>query len=520
MAAITVTSATELSNTQGHLLIVSDIQLEDDLILASGTSLEFRDGAQIICVEEVYDQNNNAIVNHFSVAFNNNTIIASDYSVFIGYSSISGSLANAEINADWFGAATAGLCTKAVNTAIGLSLSQTVVMPSRVYTINSNDISPIILDKSGTSLVCNGQINCSSSSLDCMFDLRAERINLLIHRIHWTNGQNDCSAVRISGNAYDCDIRADFITAFDKGLDFSPAFYNGTTYSGVQHCRFEWQMISCDCDIHFNFYAGIDDVSSQTGQCSVWFTDNYFHGGRLNGDKAIFMQPEPLTLPDNYRLYTPTDCVFENVGFERKGQTAIDLHDCENFTFKNCRISTDELKRDNESFHKFLLLNNCRGILIDNKCGFDLNRMDSIESHNVTINNHNYSDWAMTHACALPTPASSSDKLAYCHSETEAHNRIAELTFSGSDNSETRFDEIFPDVGGGAKLLTKIVRLVVSGGMTLKIRYFPNQILALPDITFVCVLTGSSGVQFISDNVVKKAAYSDMIINSHKLVEL
>ncbi|MBO4379522.1 MAG: hypothetical protein J5784_00805 [Muribaculaceae bacterium] len=520
MAAITVTSATELSNIQGHLLVVSDIQLEGNLTIAAGSILEFRNGAQIICTEEVYDQNNNAIVNHFSVAFNNNTIIASDYSVFIGYSSISGSLANAEINADWFGAATAGLCTKAVNTAIGLSLNQTVVMPSRVYTINSNDISPIILDKSGTSLVCNGQINCSSSSLDCMFDLRAERINLLIHRIHRTNGQNDCSAVRISGNAYDCDIRADFITAFDKGLDFSPAFYGDAMNSGVQHCRFKWQIISCTYDIYFDFCANANNVSSQTVQYSVWFTDNYFLGGRLHGVNALYMKPTPPVLPNNYHLYTPTDCVFENVGFEKEGQVSLDLHDCENFTFKNCRISTNELRRDDESFHKFILLNNCRNIRIDNKCGFDLNRMDSTDSHNVTITNHNYSDWPMTRACALPTLPPSSDIIAYCHSETNAYNRIVMQIYSGTINHEIDFDEIFPDIGGGAKLLTKIVRLVVSGGMTLKIKCSPNQILALPDISFVCVLSGSSGIQFVCNNAIIKAAYSSMIINSHELVEL
>lgn len=351
-------------NTQGdfsssglYYVIYRDITLSGDLSL-SGVYLDFQ-GGQIS-------------LNGYDINFNGTTIIAPDYKLFIGsLDNIKGSLANAEINADWFGAAEWHNVIAPVNKAFGLCKDDAiVVLPQRRYYLEDK----IVISEKRRGLKCPGRIvyeyNQNGSNPDCALELQTDQLRIDICSLECNLTGNGMSGILFSGNVHNSDINIGRILLFDKGLNFSPTLFTEEfheekdtnnniimvpTYSaGSQYNKIRWQIINCDIGLFINLWATNPSVvqehtytnGNQTiiANHSVWVNENYFLGGRINANFGILTDHSSESAfsnfdpDDEYHIDKNNGNVFENVSFEGITNCAVNLYKTQLCRFHDIRM--------------------------------------------------------------------------------------------------------------------------------------------------------------------------------------
>lgn len=359
MNPIFVKTQGDFTSSGLYYVIDKDITLSGGLTL-DGVYLDFQ-GGQIT-------------LNGYDINFNGTTIIAPDYKLFIGsLDNIKGSLANAEINADWFGAAEWRQTAAATNKAISLcNIDATVVLPQRRYYIEDK----IVINKRFVGLKCPGRIIYESGTTnpnpDCVLELQTDQLRIDIHSLECNVATCEMSGVLFSGNAHNCDIDIGRILLFGKGLNFSPALFSEAfheekdtddniimvpTYSvGSQYNKIRWQIINCNTGIYINLWATDPSVvqghtyTREAGETpriakhSVWVNENYFLGGRINANVGILTDHSSESVfsnfnPDNeYHIDNNNGNVFENVSFEGITNCAVNLYKTQLCRFYDIRM--------------------------------------------------------------------------------------------------------------------------------------------------------------------------------------
>ncbi|MBO4379520.1 MAG: hypothetical protein J5784_00795 [Muribaculaceae bacterium] len=360
MNTIIASIQTDFPPSGNYIIINADITLSENTTIGN-VFLEFQ-GGQIN-------------LNGHILTFDGTTIIAPDYKLFIGsLDNIEGFLANAEINADWFGAAEWHNVIAPVNKAFGLCKDDAiVVLPQRRYYLEDK----IVISEKGRGLKCPGRIvyeyNQNGSNPDCALELQTDQLRIDICSLECNLTGNGMSGVLFSGNVHNSDINIGRILLFDKGLNFSPTLFTEEfheekdtnnniimvpTYSaGSQYNKIRWQIINCDIGLFINLWATNPSVvqehtytnGNQTiiAKHKVWVNENYFLGGRINANFGILTDHSSESAfsnfdpDDEYHIDKNNGNVFENVSFEGITNCAVNLYKTQLCRFYNIRMPSN-----------------------------------------------------------------------------------------------------------------------------------------------------------------------------------
>ena len=230
-----------------------------------------------------------------------------------------------------------------------------------------------------------------------------------------------------------------------------------------------------------------------------------------------------------YLVYTPTENIFENIGFERHGQRSITLDGCDNFIFKNCRLSAGELNELNGHGHsRVLSLDHCRNIRIDNKSDIKTDRLCTCATTNVALRNISSTFGEVMNISLLKGNSFYSGEVPISsHFNKMAINRISEYT--SNEVTQISFADLFPKTTTSnasistdiTSIVTKIVKITVRENETLNITCNKYYITALPEILLWCILSSGSYLNFIGEeNEIIRSINSSTMILTGELFEL
>lgn len=348
-------------------IISQDILLANNITIGSNSILKFQGGSFLF----------SSPINLGEI-IGDNTIIDAPiaYPIFKNCK-LSGTFNNPVIYADWF-ENTGNVIDDAVkiNMALQSSNGSIVELSNRDYRLYS----PIVMNKDLLKLKSIGNLLLMIPTF--AIEIRANNVIVDVSHIKAVVNKPQApvkdfdksdffgSAIKITGNAYNCTITVDKIENVNKGFDLSPASnlpanYD-LTYAGVQYCKFYFQNIIALKCIYVDF---VTKPNSITGD--VWVNECQFFGGRVEGDYGIYYER-----PDNYdsindiwnHYCQSNGMVFNCIGFENINHaisiyysyyssfndlrmsesiydTYIDMYDCRNlrFSIKSNIISSNNI---------------------------------------------------------------------------------------------------------------------------------------------------------------------------------
>lgn len=462
-------------------------------------------------------------ISNGKIEFQNTTIEAPDYAVFINISGFNGSLANFEVNADWFGAATE--LSTALKAIIGLGERRKILLPRRYYTVAST----ITINQQRIEIDCCGTIVVHPSACSdngCVFDLQKAFICLKIGDLVYEGSgeySNTVSAIRLSGNVSYSTISVNQIYKFNVGIDLKPtllrdkdtnAIIGSEVGVGIQYCKFYWHQINCTTCINIDLWSNTLLPGEETLQSSkVWVNENQFFGGRLSGARGIKVNhPSPLPRANADWI---NGNVFNFIGFEGITHKPISLYWMKFCEFHSLRMS-ESLP---EEATTWIDMEYCSFLTFTIKSALYHRRVASYHCHQITLYGaftdqgiglapgntvlyiHNTNPNAFItdnaafdyHLSTMHIPSRNLCKTIYYDCETVVNH--------GTEANPYRpvcmnFNDLFVSLYVGQDVLSDSCRVILHDAVTLKIDIQYSSLIIHPDMTLICELFGDSKIVF------------------------
>lgn len=270
--------------TQNAFFVITDDLFfsSENITFGSNSILEFR-GGSISCTSE----------NCGTITGTNIVIDAPNAYPIFKNCKLAGQFNNPVIYADWFmetGNRDNNPNDDApnINTALQSANGALVELSNREYHLYS----PINMNHKHMKLRCVGTllimtvtnaIEVSANNVCIDVDKIESNVQAIESQGYFDDTGFYGSAIKFTGNAFNCTINVNRIKNVEKALDISPAYNLPSNYAsdkaGVQYCKFYFQNIIASKCIYVDFVTNPNNLSGQ-----IWVTECQFFGGRLEGD--------------------------------------------------------------------------------------------------------------------------------------------------------------------------------------------------------------------------------------------
>ena len=494
------------SNVKTMYIIEGNCSLSGDVTLAPGSILKFESGA---------------ISGIGTIKGSQLKIDAPKYQIFdvnINFEnnidSQKGAIANGEVSAHWWGAKEYSDLDDAIaiNQALKAAGTSWVVLDNMTYKINT----PIVLDKKGQKLRCNGVINYDGN--EAAIDLKGQDVSLDIETLQGT-GKNG-SGVLFSGSVFHGNINVNKIEDFNYGLNFTPV------NTGVQYCKISWQTIKSNIGIYIDLWSEENQDS-----CTVWVNENQFNGGRLICNNGIVVADK--TTKRNLKSYTAdliNGNVFNCIGFEGNSSSLIIpitlLHAWFN-EFHDLRMS-ESLNQDMNT--SLIYMQGCGYNTMNIKSMMPYSRVQAKNSNNIEIQGlftdsgigfHKGYDRLYIissnpkYQPPLKTTARDSivDSHVFISSRMQSRNLMKSIYLGKIDSLDSayktntiNFNELFVEpydtTGKKVYTLSKVVEIGVYDNSTLTIELNNSIAESFPELDMRCNIGGGGCIVFNKGDVV------------------
>lgn len=315
LKTVTPASASELGGSDTYYIITEGLTLNADLTVGKGSVLSFQGG--------YIDLNGRLIT------FTANSIEAADYQIFRNAegNSFKGSLADAMINAAWFGQLTGNSDPAvAVNKALAAFDSpMPVTLGAGSYALRSS----IQMDREGASLSCAGEL-CLTSDMPAVVMSNLYQ-NLDVNIIRNKGRGYAGRGVQFAGNVYNSQIKVNRMEGLQRGFDFTARqAKKGVLHSGFQYNKLSWMDMNCNYGIYIDIASNVDGVNLKES----WCNENQFDGGRIRGRYGIFVPKGKQAKGIDYL----NGNVYRNIAFEGLTGTPIVYEHFMNERFYNMAV--------------------------------------------------------------------------------------------------------------------------------------------------------------------------------------
>lgn len=228
---------------------------------------------------------------------------------------LSGSVANDEVWAEWFGDF-GDDASVAVNSALAAA-------PSALVKVGTGKIplkAPIRLDRDGQRLKVYGELVLASDFPAVKLDAR--RLEVDLFSVIYNKGGRRGTAVAFPGGVEDSSVSLFRATNLNKAFDITPS-------GPVRNNRVSFQYLIADYGIYYDLYSAPKAPKVE---------GNTFYGGRFQGGIGVYVD-------DSRRRGARREIVnqcFESVGFESV-RKSLRLRDFAFSTFRDCRMAENLL---------------------------------------------------------------------------------------------------------------------------------------------------------------------------------